>query len=131
MIRLLPSDTDAIPLHLPLFDFFIYVSVQLFIAAFYAMDRFLSVEPNNILVCLGRSSLTIILVHIILIRESAVRFGFWQSFSLTEALLLTLGAIILFSLGTRLWCRANYRYGAEWLIRIIAGSPLSRNRSRQ
>ncbi len=72
---------------------------------------------TNPLVCLGRCSLTILIVHIPLIREPVVRIDIWRTLSVPETLVVTLAVLILFTLAALWWSRINFRYGAEWLLR--------------
>ncbi|MFP4194117.1 MAG: DUF418 domain-containing transporter [Desulfobacterales bacterium] len=72
---------------------------------------------SKLLADLGRCSLTIIMVHIPLIREPVVRLNIWRTFSTAETLASVLAVLILFSLSAMLWSRIHFKYGAEWLIR--------------
>ncbi|MCF8110770.1 MAG: DUF1624 domain-containing protein [Desulfobacteraceae bacterium] len=72
---------------------------------------------SNILVCLGRCSLTILMVHIPLIREPVVRLDIWRTLGVPQTLAVTMSFLILFSLAAVLWSRINFKYGAEWLLR--------------
>lgn len=73
--------------------------------------------PAHPLACLGRCSLTILMVHIPLIREPVVRLGIWRSFTVSETLGVTLAVLIIFFLAVRWWRSIDFRYGAEWLLR--------------
>jgi len=72
-------------------------------------------------VCLGRSSLTLLLVHVVVFRELTRPVGLWQAMS-AEAALATIGAwLVLCALLARVWAGVGFRFGAEWLLRRVAG----------
>ncbi len=78
----------------------------------FGVSRFMA-----ILACPGRCSLTILMVHIPLIREPVVRLGYWRSLDVFETLVLTLFFLVAFSLAAVWWRKIDFRYGAEWLLR--------------
>jgi uncharacterized membrane protein len=100
----------------------IAVSLLLVYGAVRLINRF-PLQPDNFLVCLGRASLTILIVHVVVIRGSAVHFRFWQRFSLLQSLMATCVVLLLFALISVRWQKVNFRYGAEWLLRRSAGGP--------
>jgi uncharacterized membrane protein len=72
-------------------------------------------------VCLGRASLTLLLVHVVLFRELTRPIGLWQAMS-AEAALAIIGAwLVACVLLARVWARVGFRFGAEWLLRRVAG----------
>jgi uncharacterized membrane protein len=76
-----------------------------------------AMRSSNFLVCLGRSSLTILIVHVVMIRGSAVTFNFWRSLSLPHTVIATSAVLIFFALVSVYWRKINFRYGAEWFLR--------------
>jgi uncharacterized membrane protein len=86
-------------------------------------------QPTHFLVCLGRASLTILIVHVVVIRGSAVYFGFWQRFSLCQSLIATTGVLLFFALISVRWYKTNFRYGPEWLLRRFAGGSNNANKA--
>lgn len=82
-----------------------------------------SKQPANdgVLVCLGRASLTLLIVHVVLFREISRPLGLWQAFSWPAALLIIAAWIGLCAVLARAWQRRGYRYGSEWLLRRLGG----------
>ncbi len=75
---------------------------------------------GHLMVCLGRSSLTLLLVHVWLFRE--VRpFGLWKAFSPGDVAWMLTVVLVVVTLLSRQWKRIDYRYGAEWLLRVVGG----------
>lgn len=75
----------------------------------------------GVLVCLGRASLTLLLVHVVLFREISRPLGAWQAFSWPVSLLIIAAWIALCAVFARAWQRHGYRFGAEWLLRRLGG----------
>ncbi len=70
------------------------------------------------LVLFGRSSLTLLVVHVILFRELFGRWGLDHRLSPTMTLLTIGAAWLLWWLWARAWALCNYRFGLEWLLRV-------------
>ena len=85
------------------------------------VERSRELDPRGWLVCLGRASLTLLLVHVVLFREISRPLGAWQAFDRVTALLIIAGWIVLCALLCRLWQRIGFRFGAEWLLRRLGG----------
>jgi len=85
-----------------------------------AWDRKRALAPSNVLVTLGRASLTLLLLHVWLFREATRPIGVWQALEVRTALTVLLGFVLVAALASRLWQRVDYRYGAEWLLRKLA-----------
>lgn len=79
------------------------------------------VGDAGVLVCLGRASLTLLLVHVVLFREISRPLGAWQAFDWPVALLIIAAWIALCAVLARAWQRRGYRFGAEWLLRRLGG----------
>lgn len=77
--------------------------------------------PRGVLVCLGRASLTLLLVHVVLFRELSRPLGAWQAFDWPVALAIIAAWTVVCALLARAWQRIDYRFGAEWLLRRIGG----------
>ena len=79
----------------------------------------LTVSGSNIVVLLGRASLTVFMLHIIIIRNFMVASGLWQSFSTVTTVLLQLAVIGFITLLVYFWRKADFKYGFEWLLRLV------------
>ena len=85
-----------------------------------AWDRRRPLGANNVLVTLGRASLTLLLLHVWLFREATRPIGVWQALEANEAMAVLIAFLILAAIASRLWQRIDYRYGAEWVLRKLA-----------
>ncbi|MCA9695237.1 MAG: DUF418 domain-containing transporter [Myxococcales bacterium] len=72
-------------------------------------------------VTLGRASLTLLIVHVVLFHEGGRALGLYYGLSATTTLLIIAAWTALCVLGTRAWQRRGYAYGAEWALRRLAG----------
>ncbi|MFO7563306.1 MAG: DUF418 domain-containing transporter [Enhygromyxa sp.] len=95
-------------------------AVLLGIAAVMAWDRRRPLSENNLLVTLGRASLTLLLVHVWLFREATRPIGVWQALGVVESLAVLSVFVVAAAIGSRFWQQIGYRYGAEWLLRKLA-----------
>lgn len=86
-----------------------------------AIDRRRRLSDRGPLVTLGRASLTLLMIHVPLFREATRPLQLWRSVSAPAALTTIVGFLVICWLLTRAWQRVGYRYGAEWLLRKIAG----------
>lgn len=75
---------------------------------------------RNVLVCLGRTSLTMFFVHVFVFRELSHHLHFWQIFTTGETLLLIFGFWFLIAMASFWWQKSGYRFGAEWLLRRVS-----------
>lgn len=80
-------------------------------------ERRSPIPDDHWLVTMGRGSLTLLLVHVPLFREATRPVDLWRGMSAPAALGTILGFLVICALGTRVWQRAGYRYGAEWVLR--------------
>lgn len=78
------------------------------------MGRFSS---GNIITLTGRVSLTMFMLHIIIIRNLMVATGFWKTFNAVETTLLQIAVLLVMLVLVKLWSRIDFRYGFEWLLR--------------
>ncbi|HVH99928.1 MAG TPA: DUF418 domain-containing transporter [Enhygromyxa sp.] len=95
-------------------------AVLLGIAAVMAWDRQRPLSDNNLLVTLGRASLTLLIVHVWLFREATRPVGMWQALGVGETFAIISGFVVFAAVGSWLWQRVDYRFGAEWLLRKLA-----------
>jgi len=72
-------------------------------------------------VSLGRASLTLLLVHVVVFREISRPLGAWQAFGRGTALAIIVAWLALSAVLTHAWRRVGYRFGAEWLLRRLGG----------
>ncbi len=94
--------------------------VLLGIWAVMAWDNRRPLSDRNVLVTLGRASLTLLIVHVWLFREATRPIGVWQALDVEAALAVLLGFLAIAAVGSWLWQRIDYRFGAEWLLRKLA-----------
>jgi uncharacterized membrane protein len=98
------------------------VGAVLLVIAFVARrDDARPLSGQNPLVALGRISLTLLLVHVPLFRQATRPIGWWQAFTAGQALLTIAIFLVLCVVVARVWERFGYRFGAEWLLRKLAG----------
>ena len=103
--------------------------VLLLIAAVFWLENHRSINANNPLVTLGRTSLTLLILHVWVFRELSRRVlisperptGLWRGLDAGPALAVIFAFVILATIASRFWQRVGYRFGAEWLLRRVAG----------
>lgn len=103
--------------------------VLLLIAAVFWIENRRSISANNPLVTLGRTSLTLLILHVWLFRELSRRVfisaerptGLWHGLEASTALAVIFAFVIVATIASRYWQRVGYRFGAEWLLRRVAG----------
>ncbi len=76
---------------------------------------------RSIAICFGRASLTLLLVHVVLFREVSRPLGLWHGVRAGTALMIIAGWSVLTAWLAQRWQRVGYRFGAEWLLRKLAG----------
>lgn len=86
-----------------------------------AWDERRPFRETSLPVTFGRASLTLLLLHVVLVREGAHASGHWQSLGASTALSVLLGFVVVAALASRFWQRVDYRFGAEWALRKLAG----------
>lgn len=79
------------------------------------------ISENNPLVTLGRASLTLLMLHVVLFRELSRPIHWWRNLPAELTLTVIFAFVLLAALTTRYWQRLSYRGGAEWLLRKLAG----------
>lgn len=95
----------------------------LLIAGAFWLDNRRDLSPRHPLVTLGRSSLTLLMLHVPIFRDLSRLswFGWWRALSAEQALAVVGGVLLIATALSWLWSRVDYRYGAEWALRKIAG----------
>lgn len=76
---------------------------------------------RNWLVPLGRTSLTLLCVHVVGFREGSRALGLYQRLPPAGALGTIATVLVLWALLARAWARVDYRYSLEWWIRLAGG----------
>jgi uncharacterized membrane protein len=79
------------------------------------------IGEQNPLVTLGRASLTLLMLHVVLFRQASRPIDWWRNLPADTTLVVIFAFVIVAAVGTRLWQRVGYRGGAEWLLRKLAG----------
>ncbi len=104
-----PSLTPIIMLLISLALFFLYGSLKL--------ESKISFHKFRFLCYLGQCSMTLLIIHVAVIRGAAHRFNFWQTFSVDQAVILTWTTLIFFTIVAYHWRKIGFRYGTEWILR--------------
>ena len=79
-----------------------------------------TLEKKSAMVSLGRISLTLLLVHVVVFRELSRPAELWRALDAPSALAVIGLWTLLCTFAARAWQRIDYRYGAEWLLRKLA-----------
>jgi uncharacterized membrane protein len=79
------------------------------------------IAEHSPLVTLGRASLTLLMLHVVLFRELSRPIDWWRNLPANTTLAVIFAFVLLAAVATRLWQRVGYRGGAEWLLRKLAG----------
>lgn len=114
--RLFPTFYPAM---MPITLFLIGITI-IFINLSITLDKKFPLRSSNFMVCLGRASLTILIVHVSSIREGAFYFRFWHKLDPIPGVIAVLLVITAFTVAAMLWRKINYKFGFEWLLRKIA-----------
>lgn len=81
------------------------------------IDKKYGFSSGNIVALTGRMSLTVFMLHIIIIRNFMVHSGYWKSFDAMEASALQIAVLLFIFAAVMLWRKADFRYSFEWLLR--------------
>lgn len=73
------------------------------------------------MVTLGRISLTLLMLHVVVFRELSRPVDLWRGLSAPTTLVVVFAFLALATIASRVWMRVDYRGGAEWLLRKLAG----------
>ncbi len=85
------------------------------------IEQRLTFSSSNPIVCLGRTSLTLLFLHVIIFRELGQYIHLWKAFSTEITLLIIFGVIIVTAQLTVLWRKTDFFLSMEWILRKIAG----------
>ncbi len=77
------------------------------------------ISRTNPIVCLGKNSLTVFILHILIFREFFIRIGIHQTFSETMSVLIMSAAILTFSVISFFWEKNGFKYSFEWFMRKL------------
>lgn len=127
-----PSTQQGIAAHMLRFDGIFYPCSPCYIllvgglvmgvtAMVMAWERRRPFSDSGVMVSLGRASLTLLLLHVWMFRELSRPLGLWSSMEATPAFVSTMGIIAVLMVLAWMWRTIRFRYGAEWLLRQIAG----------
>jgi len=70
---------------------------------------------------LGRTSLTLLCLHVVVFREGSRALGYFQRVEPIAVLLVIAAVLSGWALLARAWARADYRYSLEWWLRRAGG----------
>ncbi len=83
-------------------------------------------KRHHFLVSLGRMSLTLQIVHVVLFYEVFQRLRWFRSFSTVETLSILAGVLALTAFLSTVWRKYDFRFGCEWILRRITDNPWER-----
>jgi uncharacterized membrane protein len=118
-LRFFKINTTFYPALTPITLFLMAVSL-FFLLAFMALEQKIDRFANGALTALGRASLTILIVHVALFRESLPLLGLFHRLPATATVLATLAVLLCFSLAALAWRKVGFKYGAEWVLRRLS-----------
>lgn len=98
----------------------------LLLFAITSLEKHISLTRLTVLSYLGQCSMSLLIVHVAVIRESARYYDFWRIFPMPQAVFLTWAVLVFFASAAYLWHKIDYRYGAEWMMRHISAWILKR-----
>lgn len=104
----------------PIFFFLLFPTVIVSLMVIKKIDTRWPFRTDHPLVCLGRSSLTIFILHIFVFKELAIRFDYFRLLSSQTVLFAVLTIMIFFAMLSVIWQKYNYKFGAEWVLRQLA-----------
>lgn len=127
-----PASRQGVAYHLLRFDGIFYPCSPAYIllvgglvmsvtAGVMAWERRRPFSSDGVMVSLGRASLTLLLLHVWMFRELSRPLGLWSTLEAPAAFGGMLLAIAVYTLFAWQWRRIRFRYGAEWLLRKVAG----------
>lgn len=104
---------------MPVMFFLLAGGVLLTVAIVLARESKHPFSPRNPVVCLGRISLTVFLVHIVVFKQLLSMTPYYRKIPFVPAFAAAYVIIALFALGATYWSTHNYRFGLEWLLRKV------------
>jgi uncharacterized protein len=89
-----------------------------------SLETKMSLHNLRILAYLGKSSLTLLMIHVVFIRGITYYFKFWKTFAVIPSIAVTYGVLLLVMVMVTLWHKINFCYGTEWLLRAVSNKIL-------
>ena len=77
---------------------------------------------RNWLVPLGRTSLTLLCLHVVVFREGSLAVGAYHAVTPLAVPLVIAGVLAGWGVIARAWSRIDYRYSLEWWLRLAGGT---------
>jgi len=68
---------------------------------------------------LGRCSLSVLIIHVVVFRELTRPLGLWQACGVSTASAILIGTLLASLWLAMRWHRVQFRYGAEWMLRRL------------
>jgi len=118
-LRFFKFNTTFYPALPPITLFLMAVSL-FFLLLFLGWEQKIARFASGVLTALGRASLTILIVHVVLFRESLPLLGLFHRLSPAATVLASLAVLLGFSLAALAWRKVGFKYGAEWLLRRLS-----------
>ena len=108
----------------PLFVLLFYPLVAFLFLTFKPLTQQIKVTNRHFLVCLGRISLTLQIVHVVIFYEIFQRLRWFRTFSTLETLCMVLGVLALTAFLSTRWRKIHYRFSCEWTLRRITDNRM-------
>lgn len=110
----------------PLFVLLFFPLVAILFLAFQSLTARLNMNRRHFLVSLGRISLTLQIVHVVLFYEVFQRLRWFRTFSTAETLGILFGVLLVTAFSSTRWCKYNYIFSCEWIMRRITDPKLEK-----
>jgi len=104
----------------PTFVLLLMGIVGLAVSVALAIERRRPLSERGVVVTLGRASLTLLILHVVMFREWTRPIDVWQNLTPSEVFAVTFAFVGIAAVAARAWQRVGYKWGAEWLLRQIA-----------
>lgn len=110
----------------PLFVLLFFPLVAILFLLFHPLTVRLNIGRGHFLVSLGRISLTLQIVHVVIFYEVFQRLRWFRTFSTVETLSIVFGVLLITAFLSTRWCKHNYVFSCEWIMRRITDPKLER-----
>ncbi len=97
----------------------LFALCMLLLGVFVYLERKTELKPDSWLIPLGRSSLSLLIVHVVLFREGLIAAELRRNVHPTIAIMVIIAFLVGWTFLARAWGRVGYKYGAEWLLRRV------------
>lgn len=114
--RFLPRFYPALP---PI-TLFLTASALIFLYLTISHSHIFQKKGFDIFESMGRTSLSLLIVHVVCFRELFIRLHWFQTFSQLESAAIVAAALAGFAGLSLLWRTTGYRFSLEWIIRKLA-----------